>query len=142
MPFIDITRYEDLVVAAREFAATIKPGDIIGLRGELGAGKTTFVKLVAKTLGVRDEVISPTFVYHQTYTLPKSVRGIERLHHLDLYRLSRDTELDALGIEIDDELAVYFIEWINHAPELEKRVSRSLVLAQTADGRRHLEESL
>ena len=98
----DITTLEQLTSVAEGIAERVRPAQIIGLRGELGAGKTTFVKELATAFGIRDDVISPTFVYHQSYALPKSVNGIERLHHFDLYRLASDADLDALGLEVDD----------------------------------------
>ena len=98
---------------ASELAATLKPGDVLLLSGDLGAGKTTFVKGLAAGLGIDpDEVSSPTF------TLLHEYRG-ERLtlYHADLYRLEK-TATDDLGLEetgVRDGVLV--IEWpdrLNH----------------------------
>jgi tRNA threonylcarbamoyladenosine biosynthesis protein TsaE len=79
----------------------------IGLVGELGAGKTTFVSGVLKALGVAGAVRSPT------YTLIEPYEAAGRaLYHLDLYRLAAPTEVDALGVrDLLDESAVLLIEW-------------------------------
>ena len=68
----------------------LKPGDVVCLEGELGAGKTTFVKGIARALGVTEVVTSPTFVYMQQYG---------PLAHFDLYRLKSQEEVLALGFE-------------------------------------------
>ena len=93
--------------AAYDFAKELKPGDIVTLSGELGAGKTAFVKGVAKSLGCKDFVSSPTF------TLVNEYDGEElMLYHFDVYRLS------GVGLEncdwIDEYLfsdGVCIIEW-------------------------------
>lgn len=92
-------------VAAR-VAATLKPGDVVALRGELGAGKTCFVQGAAAALGVRDRVASPTFVIVRSYT------GRARVVHVDVYRLDSLAELEDLGY--DDVFApdaITFVEW-------------------------------
>lgn len=81
------------------------PGDVIALRGDLGAGKTTFVGGVAKALGTRDEVISPTFNIMKCYFNAKPA-----LYHIDAYRL----EGQMIDIGLDEAIegdGVSFIEW-------------------------------
>lgn len=70
---------------AKKLASTLKPGDVIALFGQLGAGKTTFVQALAKALGVAQTITSPSFVYLKTYPLPKPMA---ELVHVDLYRLA------------------------------------------------------
>ena len=76
-------------------------GDVLLLRGSLGAGKTTFVRLLAEALGVRETVASPTFTVVAEYAVPDSA-VFERLVHADLYRLGSATE-DLVAGE-DEEL--------------------------------------
>src|SRR5579864_6094361 len=83
----------------RAFARTLRPGDVVALCGELGAGKTHFVKGLALGLGIDAAVSSPTFTLIHEYTGGDSLP----LYHLDLYRL--DSEEEALRIGIDDYLA-------------------------------------
>jgi tRNA threonylcarbamoyladenosine biosynthesis protein TsaE len=102
---------EDTTAAGEAFALVLSPGDIVLLSGTLGAGKTTFVQGVAKGLGVRDRVTSPTFTMvreHQCF----NDFGIETLHHTDVYRVETlDEVLDlALG-ELVEDGAVALVEW-------------------------------
>lgn len=80
-------------------------GDLVVLTGDLGAGKTQFVKGIADALGVRDSVTSPTFALHQQY------EGRHRLHHLDVYRL--DALSDTLDLDLPELLdtGITAIEW-------------------------------
>jgi tRNA threonylcarbamoyladenosine biosynthesis protein TsaE len=87
----------------------LRPGDFVGLVGDLGAGKTEFVRGVAAGAGVPgDEVASPTFAIVYPY------RGRIPLHHADLYRLSDEDELYATGLSdlIGGETAL-LVEWID-----------------------------
>jgi tRNA threonylcarbamoyladenosine biosynthesis protein TsaE len=74
-----------------ELAATLAPGDVVLVEGELGAGKTTFVRGAARALGVTDPVTSPTFTIGQRY------QGRVPISHLDLYRLPRRGEGEGAG---------------------------------------------
>jgi tRNA threonylcarbamoyladenosine biosynthesis protein TsaE len=86
---------------------------VVGLHGDLGSGKTTFTKSVAKALGITDTVTSPTFVIEKRYTLPKPIAGFRELVHIDAYRLESGAELAALGFRelLDDPANLIFIEW-------------------------------
>jgi len=94
-------------------AGRLRPGDVVLLEGDLAAGKTTLVRgLVVGLGGSAEDVSSPSFVLVQTY--PCAAAGVERLHHVDLYRLAdRLPELRALGLEelLSDPTAVTAVEW-------------------------------
>jgi tRNA threonylcarbamoyladenosine biosynthesis protein TsaE len=102
---------EDTVAAGEAFAKVLSHGDIVLLSGTLGAGKTTFVKGVARGLGVRERVTSPTFTMVREHHCNGAL-GIETLHHCDVYRVeSLDEVLDlALG-ELVEDSGVALVEW-------------------------------
>lgn len=83
----------------------------VGLSGHLGAGKTAFTKLVAKSLGVKEEITSPTFVIMKIYTTNNQV--FRRLVHIDAYRLERREDLEAIKLEsiLSDPTNLVMIEW-------------------------------
>ncbi|TSC83865.1 MAG: ATP-binding protein [Microgenomates group bacterium Gr01-1014_16] len=86
----------------------MKPG-IIALEGPMGAGKTAFTKELAKILGIKDEIISPTFVLHRQY-------GV--LNHIDCWRMESGGELEQLGFEkLIDSKSVTVVEWADRAKE-------------------------
>jgi len=84
---------------------------VIALYGELGSGKTTFVQGLAESLGIKKRVLSPTFVFQRTYNLEG--QNYQKLHHIDLYRLSSLAEAQAIGIEeiLTEKNALIVIEW-------------------------------
>ena len=82
----------------------------IALFGPIGAGKTTFAQGFAQGLGIKDKVISPTFVLMRQHPLPDSKKI---LYHLDLYRLTTEQSLSELGLNelLDDPNNIILIEW-------------------------------
>lgn len=86
---------------------------IVGLSGHLGAGKTAFVKQVARELGIKEEVTSPTFVLMKFYEVKNNNYPWKRLVHMDAYRLERREELDALRFEevASDPGNIVLVEW-------------------------------
>lgn len=97
--------------AGEDFAALLRAGDVVLLSGPLGAGKTTFVKGVARALGVRERVTSPTFTIVRPHACHND-RGIEVLHHADVYRVASIDEVFDLALgELVEESAVALIEW-------------------------------
>ena len=107
------TQSEDETAAAgRELAATLAAGDVVLLYGDLGAGKTAFVRGLAEGLSVsRDEVSSPTFTLIQEYR-----GGRLPLFHVDLYRIEDPREFDELGLDEIAEDGVLAIEWAERLP--------------------------
>src|SRR6516162_71928 len=87
---------EETIELGRELAAELKPGSIVLLRGELGAGKTTLVKGIAEGFAAAeaDRVTSPTFTLIHEYRGPKAT-----LYHIDLYRIDTQRELDTLALD-------------------------------------------
>ena len=98
-------------------SADLKSGSILVLYGELGSGKTTFIQGLARGLGIKKRIISPTFIFIRPYTLtPKPCT----LYHVDLYRIKKETEAHGLGLEelFADKSAIVVIEWADRIKEI------------------------
>jgi len=103
------------IALARDLAAHLRPGMALALTGELGSGKTLFVKGLAKGLGHPDVVVSPSFTLINEYDSP----GRTPLYHCDWYRLTSSQECEALGFS--DYLGgdgVIVVEWADRVPEV------------------------
>ncbi len=97
--------------AGEAFARVLRPGDIVLLIGQLGAGKTTFVQGVGRGLGVGDRITSPTFTMVRQHESANDL-GIATLHHADVYRISSLDEVIDLALgELVEESAVALVEW-------------------------------
>ena len=109
---------------------------IVGLSGHLGAGKTAFVKAMAKALEVSEEVTSPTFVIMKIYNIEH--RRWKRLIHIDAYRLEDRKELDVLEFDrlISDPENLIFIEWPEHVKLAGSDLDVSLQLEMREHGPR------
>ena len=97
---------DDMEALGREIGETCVPGTVISLRGSLGAGKTVFAKGVARSLGIQEAIVSPTFALVQEYD------GRIPMYHMDLYRITSEEDFQMIGGE--DMLysdGVCLIEW-------------------------------
>lgn len=84
---------EETEALGRKIGNALKKGDVVSLRGSLGAGKTVIAKGIARSLGIDEAIVSPTFTLVQEYD------GREKLYHLDIYRLSGEDEFESMGGE-------------------------------------------
>jgi tRNA threonylcarbamoyladenosine biosynthesis protein TsaE len=97
---------------ATQLGQVLPPDTVLALHGDLGAGKTTFVRGLARAWGIREAVTSPTFNLYTLY------RGERQLIHLDAYRLESGADLDALMIEDFLESPWCFaVEWPERIPD-------------------------
>ena len=101
---------EETLKWAEQFAHSLTPGTVIALTGELGAGKTVIAKGLGRGLGVKEDVISPTFNYVLEYA------GRVPFFHADLYRIEAVATFEAMGLdEYFDREGVFVIEWAERA---------------------------
>lgn len=97
---------------AAALAGLLEPGDVVGLTGDLGAGKTRFVQGAAAALGVEEPVVSPTFMLVRAYD------GRVPVYHVDAYRLRGSAELEDLGLEeVLPADTVAFVEWADRVAD-------------------------
>ena len=97
---------DDTRAVGEVLASLLVARDVVALSGDLGAGKTTFVQGVARGLGIRDQVVSPTFMLVREY------QGRLDVLHVDVYRLNRVQEVVDLGLEdLFGGKAVALVEW-------------------------------
>ncbi|MDA3840577.1 MAG: tRNA (adenosine(37)-N6)-threonylcarbamoyltransferase complex ATPase subunit type 1 TsaE [Patescibacteria group bacterium] len=97
---------------AKNYSKELKGGDIVGLIGNLGAGKTVFSKGIAAGLGIKEELTSPTFVYMKIYEV-QNHSSIKKLCHIDAYRIKDDHALVNIGAleYFNNKEVLTMIEW-------------------------------
>lgn len=108
----------------QELAKSFKGGEVIGLIGELGAGKTSLVKGLALGLGVKKNITSPTFIIMNIYKVKHE--KIKNLVHVDAYRIKKGQALLGIGLGdyLGDQQSITIIEWADLVPDiLNKKVT-------------------
>jgi tRNA threonylcarbamoyladenosine biosynthesis protein TsaE len=105
---IGVESPEAMQALAARVARLLQPGDLLILRGELGAGKTTFTQGLGEALEVRGPVTSPTFVLSRIHP---SLRGGPDLVHVDAYRLGSAAEVDDLDLDATSDRGITVVEW-------------------------------
>ncbi|MBB5687203.1 tRNA (adenosine(37)-N6)-threonylcarbamoyltransferase complex ATPase subunit type 1 TsaE [Sphingobium boeckii] len=116
-------------------AAVVRPGDVIALFGDLGAGKTTLSRGLLSALGLEGEAPSPTFAIVQPYVPPETRIPVA---HIDLYRLDDAAEAEELGLDDLLEDHVLLIEWPERLGDALWPDALRLTLIRTDDGARCL----
>lgn len=120
----------ETAAAAKKYAATLKRGDIVLLKGDLGAGKTAFIKGAAEYFGIHD-VTSPTYAYLNVYG------GF--IYHYDCYRLSSGEEAEAMGLtEYFGGDNICFIEWAENIESALPQGCRQVVIEKTGEREREI----
>ncbi|MDR3763488.1 MAG: tRNA (adenosine(37)-N6)-threonylcarbamoyltransferase complex ATPase subunit type 1 TsaE [Acidobacteriota bacterium] len=126
---------QETIELGRQIAPLLDGAQLVLLRGDLGAGKTTLVKGIAEALGAAeaDEVTSPTF------TLVHEYHGPQRdIYHIDLYRLEKPGELDSLGLEdlLTEPRNMLLIEWGEKFPRIVRQKDAEIVIRRTGHDER------
>lgn len=138
MAFFISNSVEQTITFAREWSRTLQPNDVVGLTGDLGAGKTHFVKGLLAGLEIKGEATSPTFTLLHEYR-----GGRLPVYHFDFYRLQSPREVEEIGF--DDYLCeggVTVIEWADRFPEILPKRARWLRLETTDENNRVISEEL
>lgn len=126
---------QETIELGRQIAPLLEGAQLVLLRGDLGAGKTTLVKGIAEALGAAeaDEVTSPTFTLVHEYHGPK-----RDIYHIDLYRLEKPGELDSLGLEdlLQEPRNILLIEWGEKFPRIVRQKDAEIVIRRTSHDER------
>ena len=126
----------ETVALGRKLAAQLTPPELVVLRGELGAGKTTLVKGIAEGFhaAAQEQVTSPTFTLIHEYRGPKA-----NVFHVDLYRVDTPRELETLGLDdLFDARSVILVEWGEKFPRFEREKDAEIVLERTGEDDRKI----
>ncbi len=116
---------------AETYAKTLRPGDVVLLKGEMGAGKTVFAKGVARGLGVTEEVTSPTYAYMNDYG--------GKLYHYDCYRLSSGEDAESLGLtDYFYGKGVCLIEWSENISDVLPENAKTVEIVKISDTERKI----
>lgn len=122
---------EDTINFAREYASSLKGGDVVLLNGEMGAGKTVFAKGVALGLGIDDEILSPTYAYMNDYG--------GKLYHYDCYRLSSGAQAEGLGlVDYFYGDGVCLVEWAQNIADVLPENCKTVTIEKLDDGVRKI----
>ncbi len=133
---IVINNIKDINKAARTFIDYMPEGNVIAFYGNMGAGKTTFIKALCEELGVEDEVTSPTFAIVNEYTCANAP---SKIYHFDFYRIKKLEEVYDMGYEdyfYSDSLCL--IEWPELIEELLPDDVTKVHIIEQSDGSRKI----
>ena len=129
---VETTRPDETVAAGRDLAARLPPGSTVALSGELGAGKTHFVRGLVGGWGGEEDATSPTFTLVHEYTTPRGP-----VFHLDLYRAESTEELWASAHdELENPDGLVVVEWADRFPALLPPNAVRVTIAHHGEGRR------
>lgn len=130
---IRITSLEELDAAAQTFVQQMGKAKVFAFYGEMGAGKTTFIKAICQALGVEEVITSPTFAIVNEYT----TREGQPVYHFDFYRIKRVEEVYDMGYDTYFYSgAPCFLEWPELIEDLIPEAAVSIHISQEADGAR------
>jgi tRNA threonylcarbamoyladenosine biosynthesis protein TsaE len=125
---------EETVAAGRAMAARLAPGSAVALTGDLGAGKTHFVRGLVEGWGGSETATSPTFTLVHEYPTPRGP-----VYHLDLYRARTGEEIWAAAHdELDDPHGLVVIEWADRFPALLPTAAVRVAIRHAGEGRREI----
>lgn len=122
---------QDTINFGREYAKTLRAGDVVILNGDMGAGKTVFCKGVAEGLGIEDEILSPTYAYMNDYC--------GKLYHYDCYRLKSGAQAEALGLcDYFYAGGICLVEWAENISDVLPENCKTVTIEILADSERRI----
>lgn len=123
----------------QKIAKSLKGNAVIGLIGDLGAGKTVFTKGIAKGLGIKKNITSPTFVIMRPYPLKKN-KAIKNFVHIDAYRLKSGQDLISIGATeyFDQPNTVTVIEWADKVKRILPKKTRYISFKILSNNKRQI----
>lgn len=130
--FYESESVEQTIRLGEVFAKQLKSGDVVLLKGEMGAGKTAFVKGVAKGLGITEVVTSPTYAYMNDYD--------GKLFHYDCYRLRNGEDAEGLGLtDYFYQGGICVIEWSENIKSVLPKNTITVKIEKVAENARRIE---
>lgn len=134
---VDLPDESAMVALAERLAPAVGGGGVLFLRGDLGAGKTTFARALLRALGVGERIKSPTYSLIETYRVPAVAPAERAIHHLDLYRIADPGELEWLGLpDLCGESSLLVVEWPERGGDALPGADLLVDLAYAERGRR------
>ena len=114
---------EQTLAWAEAYAKTLQPGDVVLLDGEMGAGKTVIAQGIARGLGIREDVLSPTYAYVNSY---------EPMFHFDCYRIENVRQAEELGFaDYFDAGKICLVEWSENIAPLLPSACKKITIRKT-----------
>lgn len=125
---------EETLELGRKFAERLKAGDVVAIEGDLGSGKTEFIKGIGEYFNVEDTVNSPTFTIMNHYTGTLDDEEID-IFHIDLYRIENEKELAEIGFDecIHSPEYIKLIEWPNKAGDRINNLNYKIIINTDED---------
>ena len=134
---VDLPDESAMVALAERLAPAVGGGGVLFLRGDLGAGKTTFARALLRALGVGERIKSPTYSLIETYRVPAVAPAERAIHYLDLYRIADPGELEWLGLpDLCGESSLLLVEWPERGGDALPGADLLVDLAYAERGRR------
>ena len=129
---------KETLALAKKYAKTLKGGEIIGLIGNLGAGKTVFVKGLASGLGLKKNITSPTFVIMKPYLVKRG--KIKNFVHIDAYRLKSGQDLITIGAQeyFSQPRTLTVIEWADRVKKVLPKRTKYIKIKILEDNKRKI----
>lgn len=129
---------EETKKVGKELAQDLASGDVLMFYGNLGAGKTTFIQGLAEGMGIKDRILSPTFVLQRSHDV--KLNDIRLLHHIDLYRIEGRSQIDSLGLgeTLQDPQAVIIIEWAEKLENFKPERGYKIIINYVTDSKREI----